>query len=219
LERLEQEHDNLRVALEWALKDVADEQAIERRDLALRLSAVLWGFWEERVRLMRQVGEPGDVADALYSLAEVVGRRGEIARGEVLFQEALLLYRKAGNGLGVAATLIQSAIALWWLSLADAATIQTIRHRLQEAQTIVTRLGSRHWMGLYSWLAALVALSEGEIARADRLAQESLAIFREIGNRWLIAWGLHTRGRIEAQRGEMIAAHRPLPLPGLMEAP
>jgi len=161
------------------------------------------GRLEERVRLIRQVGKPVEVADALYSLAEVVGKRGELVRGQALYEEALLLYRNAGNDLGVAASLIQSAISLWWNTLADTATI---RHRLQEAQTIVTKLGSRHWTAAHSWLAALVALSSGETARADRLAQEHLAIARELGNRWQIAWGLHTRGRIEAQRGEMTAA-------------
>ncbi len=298
IERLEQEHDNLRAALEWALEDVADEQAAARRDPALRLSAVLWPFWEirghyseastfleralarseeasislrvkvlqagagvaihycdyaraeemaglclslyqeqgntrgigdclgllvncamvkgkmteaialseERVRLMRQVGEPGEVADALFSLADMFCRRGDLVRGQPLFEEALLLYRKAGNDLGVATTLILSAIPLWWFSLADAETIQTIRHRLQEAQAIFTRLGSRYWIAYCFWLGALVALSEGETARAESLAQESLTIFREIGDRWNVAWALHALGTVEAQRGEMTEA-------------
>ncbi len=293
--RLEQEHDNLRAALEWTLEDVADEQAAKRRDIALRLSATLWHFWwmrghyneartfleralarsegasvslrvkvlqacasmtlqqgdyartealaepclalyrtlgntrgiadclgllvelavrrgkmteaialsEERVRLMRQVGEPGEVAVSLSDLAEMLSRRGELARVQSLFEEALLLYQKAGNDLGIATALLQSATGLWWSSMADGATI---RHQLQEAQAIVTKPGSRHWMAVSSWLAALVALSEGETTRAESLAQESLAIFREIGNRWGIAWGLHTRGRVEAQRGEMTVA-------------
>ena len=297
-ERLEQEHDNLRGALEWALEEVADEQSAERRGIALRLSAALWPFWsmrgnyseartfleralarsgdasvslrvkilragadvalhqgdyvrveglaepclalyqelgdmhgigdclgllgtvawrrgkmaeaaslsEERVRLMRQVGKPGDVADALCSLADLVGRRGERAREEALYQEALLLYRKAGNDLGVAATLIQSALLLWWLSRPDPATIQTIHQHLQEAQAIASRLGSRRWMQVSFSLAALVALSEGETARAESLAQDSLAIAQESGNRWSIAWGLHIKGRIEARRNNLSAA-------------
>ena len=48
VERLEQEHDNLRAALEWALEDVADERAAARRDIALCLSAALWPFWSMR---------------------------------------------------------------------------------------------------------------------------------------------------------------------------
>jgi predicted ATPase/DNA-binding CsgD family transcriptional regulator len=297
-ERLEQDHDNLRVALEWALEDAADGPSEERRDIALRLSAALWAFWsmrgnyseartelsralarsegasvplrarvlqagatvalhqgdyarveelaglclalyreleetrgisdclgllgtvawrrgkmaeatalsEERVELMRQVGQPGDVADALCSLADLVGRRGEHAREETLYQEALVLYRKAGNELGVASTLIQSALLLWWLSRTDAAIIQTVRQRLQEAQEIVSRLGSRRWKQVSLSLAALVALSEGETAEAESLAQESLAIAQESENRWSIAWGLHIKGRIEAQRKNGSAA-------------
>jgi DNA-binding CsgD family transcriptional regulator/tetratricopeptide (TPR) repeat protein len=297
-ERLEQEHDNLRAVLEWALEDVADERTSERRGIALRLSAALGHFWwmrgyyseartfleralarsekasvslrvkvlqtganvslyqgdyargealaeqslalnreqgntrgiadclgllvhsamvkgktaeaialsEERVRLMRQVGEPGEVAESLYDLAQMLNFRGELARAQALYEEALLLYRKAGNDLGVAATLIQSAIGLWWHSLGDAATIQTIRHRLQEGQAIVSKLGSRNLIGLCSWGAALVALSEGETARAETLVQESLAIYLEIGNRWNAAWALHILGRVEAQRNDLTAA-------------
>src|SRR5205823_8274374 len=45
LERLEQEHDNLREALEWALEKVTDERAAARREIGLRLSAALKEFW------------------------------------------------------------------------------------------------------------------------------------------------------------------------------
>jgi predicted ATPase len=46
LERLEREHVNLRAAMRWSLergKDVQDTE--DRRELALRFGAVLWGFW------------------------------------------------------------------------------------------------------------------------------------------------------------------------------
>src|SRR5207253_6255613 len=45
LERLEQEHDNLREALEWALEKVTDETAAERREIGMRLGAALKEFW------------------------------------------------------------------------------------------------------------------------------------------------------------------------------
>jgi predicted ATPase/DNA-binding CsgD family transcriptional regulator len=298
IERLEQEHNDLRTALEWALEDVSGEQAAERGNIALRLSAALWPFWsmrghyseartflertiprsdeasvslrvkvlqaganvthyycdytratgmaelclalyqelgnirgisdclglladcamltgmminaielaEERVRLIRQVGEPREIADALFALADLLDRRGELARGEALFEESLVLSRKAGDDLGVAANLIVSATGLWFRSPADATPLQTIRHRLQEAQAIVTKLGSRYWIGYCSWLGALIALSEGETARAESLAQASLTIFREIGAQWFVALALYVLGRVEVQRGEMTAA-------------
>jgi len=293
LERLEQEHDNLREALEWAL-EVTDENAAERREIGLRLSAALKEFWmmhghyreartfleralalsegtrtsvrarvlraiasvadfqgdidrievvaqqslvlsrelgdtcgladslgllaaaawlrgkiveavslhEEQVRLLRQVGEPGEVADALFDWAEQVSSLGEYARGQALFEEALQLFRQAGNELWVGVTLVHSASWLWF-TLGDLATM---RQRLQEGQALITRVGDRGWSAECLWIAALLALSEGEPVRASSLAQESLSIYREMGDPWYSAWSLHLLGRIETQRGEMPAA-------------
>jgi predicted ATPase/DNA-binding CsgD family transcriptional regulator len=294
LERLEQEHDNLRAALEWALEDMADEQATERRELALHLSAVLEPFWvmhghyreartflervltgceaesaslrirvlqttadivqrqgdfdraevlaqqslalcrelgdtrgiatslsllaevaytkgktaegiallEEQVRLMRQVGEPGEVATALFNLADQVSTQGEYARGQSLFEEALLLFRNAGNELWVGSTLVWSAFYLWWSASSD---VVTVRQRLQQGQALISRVSDRNWSAHSSAVAALIALSEGETARAFDLAQESLTIYREMDYRRYIAVMLYVLGRVEAQRGDLRA--------------
>src|SRR5258708_37362385 len=50
---------------------------------------------EEQVRLLRQVGEPGEVAEALFPLAEHVGPHGEYAPGHAPFEEPLLLFRQS----------------------------------------------------------------------------------------------------------------------------
>ncbi|HEY6539771.1 MAG TPA: hypothetical protein VIZ18_02495, partial [Ktedonobacteraceae bacterium] len=294
LERLEQEHDNLREALEWALEKVTNEKAAERREIGLRLSAALKEFWmmhghyreartfleralalsegtsaslrarvlraiasvadvqgdidrieavaqqslalsreledtcgiaeslgllaagawlrgkiveavslhEEQVRLLRQVGEPGEVATALFDWAEQVSSLGEYARGQALFKEALQLFRQAGNELWVGVTLVHSA-AWFWFTLGDLATM---RQQFQEGQALITRVGDRAWSAECLWVAALLALSEGEPVRAASLAQESLSIYREMGDPWFSAWLLHILGRIETQRGEMPAA-------------
>jgi len=157
---------------------------------------------EEQVRLLRQVGEPGEVADALFNWAEQVSSLGEYARGQALFEEALQLFRQAGNELWVGVTLVHSASWLWF-TLGDLATM---RQRLQEGQALITRVGDRGWSAECLWIAALLALSEGEPVRASSLAQESLSIYREMGDPWYSAWSLHLLGRIETQRGEMPAA-------------
>jgi predicted ATPase/serine/threonine protein kinase/DNA-binding NarL/FixJ family response regulator len=295
VERLELEHDNLRAALNWALEEVADKQARERREVALRLSAALVAFWrrhghyregrtfleralaqsegasaslrakvlgatayvayrqgnldraevlarqrlaldrelgdtrgiancffllgtvawmrgkiveaitlsEERIRLMRPIGQPGEVANALFQLAWLVSVHGEYTRGQALFEEALVLFRKAGNELMVGAILFESAEWLFWSTLGDAATI---RQRLQQGQALITKVGDPLWSAMSSWLAVLVALSEGETARAFSLIKESLAIFREMDSRWHLARTLHILGRVEAQQGELTAA-------------
>ncbi len=294
--RLEQEHDNLREALEWALEQVAGETAAQRREIGLRLGAALKAFWmmhghyrearmfleralavsegtsaalrarvlraiasvadcqgdsdrievvaqlslelsraledtcgiaeslgllaqagwlrgkigeaiclhEEQVRLLRQVGEPGEVANALFLLAEHVSTHGEYARGQALFEEALSLFRQAGNELWVGGTLVHSASWLWF-TLGD---LPSMRQRFQEGQALITKVGDRGWSAECLWVAALLALSEGEPQRACRLAQASLSIYREMGDPWYSAWLLHILGRIELQRAELSAARR-----------
>jgi predicted ATPase/DNA-binding CsgD family transcriptional regulator len=294
LQRLEQEHDNLRAALEWALEEVT-EQVAERRELALRLSAALEPFWvqhghfseartflervlarseeeraslrtrvlratadianrqgdydraevlaqqslalsqelgdtrgiadslyllgsvawirgkaaealalyEEQVRLMRQIGEPGEVANALFFLGDQLSNQGEYARGQAFFEEALLLFRKAGNELMVGGTLVRSALYLFWSASVDVATV---RQRLQQGQALISRAGDRTWIAHSSVVAALIALSEGETARSYDLAQESLAIYREMDDKWYIAALLHIFGLVEEQRSDLRAA-------------
>jgi predicted ATPase len=157
---------------------------------------------EEQVRLLRQVGEPGEVAAALFDLAEQVSTHGEYTRGQALFEEALQLFRQAGNELWIGVTLVHSAAWLWF-TLGDLATM---RQRLQEGQALITKVGGRAWSAECLWVASLLALSEGGPRGASSLAQESLSIYREMGDPWYSAWSLHLLGRIETQRGEMPAA-------------
>src|SRR5207244_7632088 len=157
---------------------------------------------EEQVRLLRQVGEAGAVAEVLFPFAEHVSTHGEYARGQALFEEALALFRQAGNELWVGGTLVHSAAWLWF-TLGDLATM---RQRFQQGQALITKVGDRAWSAERLWVAALLALSDGEPERASSLAQESLSLYREMGDPWYSAWLLHLLGRIEIQRGEMPAA-------------
>ncbi|HEU0000743.1 MAG TPA: adenylate/guanylate cyclase domain-containing protein [Ktedonobacteraceae bacterium] len=157
---------------------------------------------EEQVRLLRQVGEPGEIASALFDWAEQVSSLGEYDRGQALFEEALQLFRQAGNELRVGGTLVHSASWLWF----TLGNLATIRQRFHEGQALITRVGDRGWSTECLWVAALLALSEGEPVSASSQALESLSIYREMGDPWYSAWSLHILGRIEAQRGEMPAA-------------
>ncbi len=159
-------------------------------------------LFEERVRLMRQIGEPGEVAFALYQLAFEISMHGEYNRGQALFEEALGFFGKAGNELWVGATLVESAIFLWFC-LGDAATM---RKRLQQGQALIDKVGNRHWSAWSIGIAALVALREGETARAASLIKESLAIYRQMDSRWYMAWALYILGRVEVEQGDLRAA-------------
>jgi DNA-binding CsgD family transcriptional regulator/tetratricopeptide (TPR) repeat protein len=179
------------VDLAWAVGEAAE---------AIALS-------EELVKLLRQIGGPGEVAEALYNFGINVSTYGEFAQGQALFEEALALARKAGNELLVGMALIQIATYLFWSNRGDGATI---RQRLQEGQALVTKVGYPQGVVRATYLAAVLAWSEGEPARAAELARETLALARKIDSRWYIAFTLHLLGTMEFFQGELTAAHHSL---------
>src|SRR5207248_11529845 len=121
LERLEQEHDNLRAALAWLLEQaegMEDEQsARDAREMALRLGGALRRFWmihghysEGRNFLERALaGSEGVVTSvrvkALNAAATLVNIQGDTARAGVLAQESLVLSRELGDTPGIAFSL------------------------------------------------------------------------------------------------------------------
>lgn len=151
---------------------------------------------------MRKVGKLWEVAEALFNLADNASAHGEYTRGQALYEEAIVLYRKAGNSLKVGGTIIQSG---FWLQFA-LGDMKVLRQRLQEGQALITRVGDRGWNAACCWFEALLALREGETVRAYDLAQEGLSIYREVGDRWFTAWTLQILGRVEAQRGNLRVA-------------
>src|SRR5260221_7119224 len=117
LERLEQEHDNLREALEWALEKVTDEKAAERREIGLRLSAALKEFWMmhghyreartflERALALSEGTSPALRARVLRAIASVADFQGDIDRIEVVAKLSLALSRELEDTFGTADSL------------------------------------------------------------------------------------------------------------------
>jgi predicted ATPase/tRNA A-37 threonylcarbamoyl transferase component Bud32 len=189
LERLEQEHDNLRAALEWALEDIADEQEAERRELALRLSAALEAFWwmhghfsEGRTFLERALaqseGESTSLrASVLRAAANLAEGQGDHARADMLVQQSLALYRELGDTRGIANSLFQVQGAAWRRGkLAEVITLMEERVRLMR------QVGEPWEVGEALFYLADTVIMHGEYARGQALFEEALVLFRRAGN-------------------------------------
>jgi predicted ATPase/transcriptional regulator with XRE-family HTH domain len=184
LDRLEEEHDNLRAALRWALEQARqagtagnEAQAQTGWEIIARVTGAFFWFWLIRCHfsdlqsfltqvLEAPVDVAGDVrAKILFHAAWAESAAGDKARRAQLIEESLTLYR----------TLVQRSPAE--LSL--------------QRGLIAALNGAGH-----------IALSADEYPDLERLCEESLALCSQAGERWREAEALHILALGYARRGE-----------------
>ncbi len=193
-ERLGQELDNLRAALVWCLERGEVGHNIE---IALRLAAALWWFWEVRVHwsegldfLERALAGGEDVAaplqvKALKATAHLTYTRSDFDRAEALSEECLALCHELGDTEGIALShRLLGCIASRKCNFVVACSLT------EESLALFRELGDKEGI---AW--SLHNLSDnisiqGEYAKAISLEEESLALFRELGHKMGIAWSL-----------------------------
>ncbi len=202
LDALEREHDNVRSAFAWAV----DARATE---LALDLVARCWRFWQMRGHLhegRERVGEalampgldglPVLHADALEAAGGIAYWMADWANAEARYAACLELRRAIGD---------QAALAEAAYNLACVATYATSSFRsveradqlLAEALEIFREQDDRLGIAKVLW-ASGGNLVESRPHEAILALRESLARYRELGDRFGEAWALHMLGLSEA---------------------
>jgi predicted ATPase/DNA-binding winged helix-turn-helix (wHTH) protein len=185
LSRLQREHDNLRLALEWCLA------APERGAQSVELAAALSWFWlkrgyfrEGQEYLERALSAGGNTppvlrARALMSLGSITFFQGDFVRTRVILEESATLGRAAGDLSVVGFSLGMMAVAALELGdIADGVQFAT------EGQA-AGRASSTPWVQNPSLAClAYLAMHEGDFDRAGRLHEEALELARRQGEKW-----------------------------------
>jgi tetratricopeptide (TPR) repeat protein len=212
LDRLEQEHDNLRAAMHWSLEDMEG-----CKEIALRLGGALRTFWYSRGYLSEgldfleralvgsdEVEEPVRAA-ALYAAARLYEVRGDYDRAEPFLVQSLALYRELGNPARIAYALHLQADIAWRRGILDMA-----RSLAEESLAVFRELGDRGAIASLLLHLGALAADQGEYARARDLLEESLAINRELGDKGSIADSLFNLARANFFSGSELGAARVL---------
>ncbi len=183
LDRLETEHDDLRVALAWGTSGGDPEPA-------LRLATALGRFWEVRGHLREgrswleaALGAGGGSewpalrATALNWAAVLAQHQGDYAAAQGLYEHSLALRRRLEDRLGVAAALVGLGnLAALQGHLAQAAAkfseAATIGRELDQPGALAAALTNLGW----------VAQAGGDLGRARTLYEEALALRRRLGD-------------------------------------
>ncbi len=208
LERLEEEHDNLRLAMD-RLRDSG------REPVALRLTASLWRFWwvhghfsEGRRRLASALNRSDgadrrDRAKALLGAAALARAQTDFSSARAHVEESLAIERADGNPEGIAAALHE----LGNLD-DDQGDRESARSHFEEGLAIRRELGDRRGVSGLLHNLGILAQTLQEYERARSLISESLAINRELGNPAWEATALNALGSVAFDQGDQVSAQR-----------
>lgn len=206
LERLEEAHENLRVALGWA------SQA-EREECHLRLVSALWYFWSirgflnEGRRRMREAlervpsshphfGKSELRAEALSGAGALALDQSDMVQGVALLAESVALWRELGGNTGLA-----KALNLYGNAMLEKGELTKALALYEEALALYRALDNRRGASILLNNLGVLAQDEGDLDRASRLLSESIRYKRGLGNRYGLANSLDSLGNVEAARG------------------
>ena len=188
--RLELDHDNLRVALAWSLES-------NQIEAGLKMAGALAWFWHSKGHLSEGnlwlektlasgVGiQSKERAKALRASSILSTGTGDYIRARAFAESSIELYRAMGDDRGAG------------LALADLGASLHLEGRREEAiesceaSLRLLRATGERWGIAYAllWLADPL-FRMGDIERAAKSWEESLGITRELEDPYLMAWSL-----------------------------
>lgn len=207
LQRLAEEHDNVRATLEWSLLDTGSGTGLRQCGAMLRYWFTRGHLSEGRewcARALRKAGaeEPTqERAKALNTAGVLAYYQGDYAAARTCHEESLAIQRRLGNRNGIAASLTHLGNVA-----CDQGDFASARALHEESLAIQRQLRDRR--GIANSLGNLgnVVSDQRDFASARALYEEGLAIMRELGNRLGTANALHNLGRVVHFQGDLLAA-------------
>lgn len=204
LDRLQTEHDNIRLAL-----DTFDSAGLGAEEL--RLADALWGFWllrgllsEGFSRLDRAIAAGTDAPDATMASALdgaglIAQLRGDDERAELLFQRALALFRSIGDDEGAASALDNLGMA----AQGRGDDMEAAAALFEEALTLRRAADDAHGVALSLTNLANHALLHRDFDRAIAHGEECVSICRDLDNQYMEALSLSNLADALRVRGEL----------------
>lgn len=207
LDRLTEDHDNLRAVLAWFARHGP-------ADYGLRLAAALARFWrvrgyfaEGRERMVELLALPmaqtrsPTRAKVLHAAGLFASHQGEYVQARALFEESLDINRELGDGGGVGWALIDLGIVTRYEGKHAVA-----KSLLEESLALVKQTGDTKGMAAALGNLGLIARDVGDADLAESHLEKSLALWRDLGDRVGIGWTLTGLAMIARAKGKFDVA-------------
>jgi predicted ATPase/DNA-binding SARP family transcriptional activator/uncharacterized protein HemY len=205
LDQFETEHDNLRLALDWALEQ-ADDPALQA---GLSIGASVWEFWlmrghitEGRQRLERLLAATnGMITKTRGAVTQGAGYltwiQGDNDRAEALHREGLAIRQAIDDKAGMGGSLSNLGVIAWSKGEFNAA-------REFYEQALAARREANYTLGMASVLNNLMLLmqDQGEYRAAIHYAEQALTLFNQINDLQGRVLVLLNMGSMTFERGD-----------------
>ena len=201
LDHLEQEYENLRIALEWMLEQANVDEKLGAQ--ALQLCVALGGFWEtrgyfregaaflERALAVSKAAPAPLRAEALHLAGFLALIMDDMQRAEALLRQSQVLFRESGDKAGMANILRMQG------NLARARNNYRLARRLlEEALTTYREVGDELGAVRTRYDLASIAISQCNYTGARALLEENLAHDQERNERHFAAYSRYHLARL-----------------------
>ncbi|HJP72051.1 MAG TPA: adenylate/guanylate cyclase domain-containing protein [Candidatus Limnocylindria bacterium] len=198
LDRLEQDHDNLRAAFGAAIASGSAETA-------LRMGASLWRFWQMRGYLKEGVERlsealalpashdvPAARADALSAAAGLAYWQADSDRSRAWYEEEIAAREALGDRPGLAEA--HYGISFTWsiIGLPEADHADQALSHVNEALAIFTELEDEAGVARAEWALGNVAYGMARSDESRKHARHALEIFERLNDGFMVGWALFT---------------------------
>ena len=198
LDRLDQDHDNIRAAITWALET-------GRTEAALRLTAAMWRFWQMRGYLVEGLERvtaavalpdatefPAARADALSAAGGLAYWQADNETAARFYDEEIAERRRLDDRRGLAEALYSQSFSYFVTGKLPPARAARATGLIEEALAIFEELGDPAGVARCLWAMANVEWGTGANDRARASALASNALFRELDDQFMAAWSAYT---------------------------
>jgi tetratricopeptide (TPR) repeat protein len=213
MDRLELEHDDIRAVLDRAV-------AAPDPTVAIGVAFSMWRFWqkhghlaEARRRLEAMEAAPWSRGDPRLraKLVEALGGtcwwQGDLPAMTVRYEEALAIWQEIGDEAELANALYNASFifaAREWRDLQAGSDEDQVGLRyLAQARDIFHRIGDRRGEANALWGLGNYHYFKGFPGNGADEFRQTLAMFRDVGDRTMEAWGLHMLGTALLRNGDV----------------
>lgn len=209
LDRLESEHDNLRLAIRWTIENGRVEDA-------MRLASALWRFWQvrgylaegrlwmERVFSLPSAGMRSAVrAKALLAAGSLAYWQGDMETAALVYEESLSISRELDDARGIADGLFNLSFTHGVRGNDELAS-----QSMLEARRMFEKLGDERQAAFATVGLGVAAIRAGDWKRGGELARKAEARFEAMGDPLGIGLVSGVLGHLALAEGDNDAARR-----------